>query len=90
MSAADLVATLIARHFRYDWDNAKSPSNDHLIFSKGHASPLLVALIMVVVVGSAASVKAVTTGGGMLALKSPAFGISLGVLGGLRLPAFGE
>jgi transketolase len=41
MSAADLLATLIARHLRYDWDDPKSPSNDHLIFSKGHASPLL-------------------------------------------------
>jgi transketolase len=40
MSAADLLATLVARHLRYDWDNPKSPSNDHLIFSKGHASPL--------------------------------------------------
>jgi transketolase len=41
MSAADLLAMLIARHLRYDWDNPKSPSSDHLIFSKGHASPLL-------------------------------------------------
>jgi transketolase len=41
MSAADLLATLIARYLRYDWDNPKSPANDHLIFSKGHASPLL-------------------------------------------------
>src|SRR5499427_6611056 len=41
MSAADLLATLIARHLRYDWDDPSSPSNDHLIFSKGHASPLL-------------------------------------------------
>jgi hypothetical protein len=29
MSAADLLATLIARHLRCDWDNPKSPSNDH-------------------------------------------------------------
>jgi transketolase len=41
MSAADLLATLVARHLRYDWDNPKSPSNDHLLFSKGHASPLV-------------------------------------------------
>jgi transketolase len=41
MSAADLLATLVARHLRYDWHNPKPPSNDHLIFSKGHASPLL-------------------------------------------------
>jgi transketolase len=41
MSAADLLAVLIARHLRYDWDDPASPANDHLIFSKGHASPLL-------------------------------------------------
>jgi transketolase len=41
MSAADLLATRIARHFRHDCDNPKSPSNDHVIFSKGHAPPLL-------------------------------------------------
>jgi transketolase len=41
MSAADLLAVLVARHLRYDWDNPASPVNDHLIFSKGHASPLL-------------------------------------------------
>lgn len=41
MSAADLLAVLITRHVRYDWDNPRSPANDHLIFSKGHASPLL-------------------------------------------------
>ena len=41
MSAADLLAVLVSRHLRYDWDNPRSPANDHLIFSKGHASPLL-------------------------------------------------
>ena len=41
MSAADLLAVLVARHLRYDWDNPASPASDHLIFSKGHASPLL-------------------------------------------------
>ena len=41
MSAADLLAVLISRHLRYDWDDPRSPVNDHLIFSKGHASPLL-------------------------------------------------
>jgi transketolase len=44
MSAADLVAVLATRHFRYDWANPKAPTNDHLIFSKGHASPLIYAL----------------------------------------------
>src|ERR1700722_11323281 len=41
MSAADILADLVARHLRYDWDDPHSPANDHLIFSKGHASPLL-------------------------------------------------
>ncbi len=41
MSAADLLAVLIGRHLRYDWDVPREAANDHLIFSKGHASPLL-------------------------------------------------
>src|SRR5262249_11182383 len=41
MSAADLLAVLIARHLRYDWSDPGEAANDHLIFSKGHASPLL-------------------------------------------------
>ena len=41
MSAADLLAVLVARHLRYDWEQPKADGNDHLIFSKGHASPLL-------------------------------------------------
>jgi len=41
MSAADLLAVLVSRHLRYDWDDPHSVANDHLIFSKGHASPLL-------------------------------------------------
>ncbi|MEH2083773.1 MAG: transketolase [Nostoc sp.] len=41
MSAADLMAVLLAKHLRYDFSNPHSPNNDHLIFSKGHASPLL-------------------------------------------------
>jgi transketolase len=41
MSAADVMAVLLARHFRYDWQQPDNPANDHLIFSKGHASPLL-------------------------------------------------
>jgi transketolase len=44
MSAADLMAVLLDRHLRYDFDEPDNPSNDHLIFSKGHASPLLYAL----------------------------------------------
>ena len=41
LSAADLIAVLLARHLRYDWSAPDNPANDHLIFSKGHASPLL-------------------------------------------------
>jgi transketolase len=41
MSAADLMAVLITRHLGYNWDSPDPPVNDHLIFSKGHASPLL-------------------------------------------------
>jgi transketolase len=41
MSAADLMAVLLANHLRYDFDAPENPANDHLIFSKGHASPLL-------------------------------------------------
>jgi transketolase len=41
MSAADLLAVLVGRHLRYDWDDPGKAANDHLIFSKGHASPLL-------------------------------------------------
>ena len=41
MSAADLMAVLLTRHLRYDWQRPDDPANDHLIFSKGHASPLL-------------------------------------------------
>jgi transketolase len=44
MSAADLMAVLLAHHLRYDFDDPRNPGNDHLIFSKGHASPLLYAL----------------------------------------------
>jgi len=41
MSAADLMAVLMSRYLRYDFDEPDNPANDHLIFSKGHASPLL-------------------------------------------------
>ena len=44
MSAADLAAVLLAAHLRYDFDEPKSPANDRLIFSKGHASPLVYGL----------------------------------------------
>jgi transketolase len=41
MSAADLLAVLMSKYLRYDFDEPTNPNNDHLIFSKGHASPLL-------------------------------------------------
>ena len=44
MSAADLMAVLMARHLRYDFQDPQRATNDHLIFSKGHASPLLYAM----------------------------------------------
>ena len=44
MSAADLMAVLIEKYLRYDFDAPENPANDHLIFSKGHASPLLYAV----------------------------------------------
>jgi transketolase len=44
MSAADLIAVLAEKYLRYDFDRPDHPNNDHLIFSKGHASPLLYAL----------------------------------------------
>ena len=44
MSAADLMAVLMARHLHYDYANPENPNNDHLIFSKGHASPLVYAM----------------------------------------------
>ncbi len=44
MSAADLMAVLLDGYLRYDFGDPGNPANDHLIFSKGHASPLLYSL----------------------------------------------
>ncbi|GIV95735.1 MAG: transketolase [Herpetosiphonaceae bacterium] len=44
LSAADLMAVLLARYLRYDFSQPDHPNNDQLIFSKGHAAPLLYAL----------------------------------------------
>jgi len=41
MSAADLISVLVDGYLRYDFDEPKSPANDRLVFSKGHASTLL-------------------------------------------------
>ena len=45
MSAADLMAVLFAKHLHYDFGRPDDPRNDHLIFSKGHASPLYYSLL---------------------------------------------
>jgi len=44
MSAADLMAVLFSNYLRYDFDAPENKANDHLVFSKGHASPLLYSL----------------------------------------------
>jgi transketolase len=44
MSAADLMAVLVGKYLHYDFGNPDDARNDHLIFSKGHASPLLYAI----------------------------------------------
>src|SRR5262245_8546729 len=44
MSAADLMAVLLVKYLRFDWSNPRLASNDRLVFSKGHACPLLYAM----------------------------------------------
>src|SRR5207247_4667833 len=44
LSAADLMAVLLAGHLHYDFERPDLLANDHLIFSKGHASPLVYAM----------------------------------------------
>jgi transketolase len=44
MSAADLMAVLVAKYLRYDFDRPDDLRNDRLVFSKGHASTLLYAI----------------------------------------------
>ena len=44
LSAADLMAVLLAGHLKYDFQRPEAVANDHLIFSKGHASPLVYAM----------------------------------------------
>ena len=48
MSAADLMAVLVANHLRYDFGDPKNAANDRLIFSKGHASTLYYAILRAV------------------------------------------
>ena len=44
LSAADLMAVLLDKYLRYDFDDPKNPANDRLVFSKGHASTLMYAM----------------------------------------------
>jgi transketolase len=48
MSAAELMAVLVAKHFHYDVAAPHAANNDHLIFSKGHASPLFYSLLLAI------------------------------------------
>jgi transketolase len=48
MSAADLLAVLIDGHLKLDFGRPEDPRNDHLIFSKGHASPLYYSVLKAV------------------------------------------
>ena len=43
MSAADLTAAVFFHAMRYEVANPKNPLNDRIVFSKGHAAPLLFA-----------------------------------------------
>ena len=45
MSAADLMAVLLDGYLSYDFGEPKSPANDRLIFSKGHASTLVYSVL---------------------------------------------
>lgn len=44
MSAADLMAVLLSKYLRFDWNDPHRANNDRLIFSKGHACPVLYAM----------------------------------------------
>ena len=44
LSAADIMTALFFNKLRFDLKNPQNPANDRVIFSKGHASPLLYAL----------------------------------------------
>ena len=47
LSAADIISVLFFNHFSYDFANPQNLANDRLIFSKGHATPLLYAMYKV-------------------------------------------
>src|SRR3954453_8759805 len=48
MSAAELMSVLVSKYFRYRVEEPKSPDNDHLIFSKGHSSPLYFSILLAI------------------------------------------
>jgi transketolase len=48
MSAADLMAVLLDGYLRLDYSHPDDPHRDHLIFSKGHASPLYYSMLKAV------------------------------------------
>ena len=48
MSAADLMSVLLTKYLRYNFEDPEDIRNDHLIFSKGHASPLLYSMFKAV------------------------------------------
>jgi transketolase len=48
MSAADLMAVLLDGYLRLDYSRPDDPHRDHLIFSKGHASPLYYSILKAV------------------------------------------
>ena len=66
MSAADLAAVLVDGYLRYDFEHPKSPANDRLVLSKGHASTLLYAIYRAVGVVSDDDILAYRTLGSML------------------------
>jgi len=45
LSAAELMAVLVSKYWRYVVDQPTDAHNDHLIFSKGHASPLYYSIL---------------------------------------------
>jgi transketolase len=66
MSAADLVAVLVDGYLRYDFSDPRSPANDRLVFSKGHASTLLYAVYRAAGVVSAEETASYRRYGSML------------------------
>ncbi|MDO8518808.1 MAG: transketolase [Deltaproteobacteria bacterium] len=44
LSATDVMTQVFFKYLRFDLDHPENPTNDRVIFSKGHAAPLLYAL----------------------------------------------